>query len=62
MALLWGGLALSSVGDQAHAVAFAWIAVKTFGAVVGWLVELGPLVLLVTLLFGGQLAECSVPI
>jgi len=62
MALLWGGLALSSIGDQAYAVAFAWIAVETFGTAAGWLVALGPLVLLLTLLFGGRLADGWAPL
>jgi len=57
MALLWGGLALSSIGDQAYAVAFAWIVVEAFGAAAGWLVALGPCVLLLSLLFGGRLAD-----
>jgi hypothetical protein len=42
MALLWSGLALSSVGDQAYAVTFTWIAVEAFGAAAGWVVAMGP--------------------
>lgn len=51
MALLWGGLAFSSVGDQAYNVAFAWIATEAFGAAAGYLAALGPLV------FGGRVAD-----
>jgi MFS family permease len=62
MVLLWGGLALSAIGDQAYAVAFAWIVVEAFGAAAGWLVALGPLVLLATVLFGGRLADNWAPL
>ncbi len=57
MALLWGGLALSAVGDQAYNVAFAWIATEAFGAGAGFLVALGPMSGLLTLAFGGQIAD-----
>lgn len=43
VALLWGGLAFSAVGDRAYDVAFAWIAAEVFGANAGFLVALGPL-------------------
>ncbi len=62
MALLWGGLALSSVGDQAYAIAFTWIAVEAFGPTAGWLVAVGPLVVSLTLVFGGRLADGWVPL
>ncbi len=62
MALLWSGLALSSVGDQAYAVAFTWIAVEAFGAAAGWLAAMGPLVVLLTLAFGGRLADGWAPL
>jgi len=62
MALLWGGLALSSVGDQAYAVAFTWIAVEAFGPAAGWIVAVGPLVVLLTLVFGGRLADGWAPL
>ncbi len=55
--LLWGGLALSAIGDQAYAVAMSWITVDLFGAYAGWLVALGPFALLVTALFGGGWAD-----
>lgn len=61
MALLWGGLALSAVGDQAYNVAFAWIATEAFGAGAGFLVALGPLAGLLTLAFGGRLADALPP-
>ncbi len=57
MALLWGGLALSSIGDQAYGVAFTWIAVEAFGPAAGWLVALGPLALVLTVMFGGRIAD-----
>lgn len=62
MALLWGGLALSAVGDQAYAVAFTWIAVEAFGAAAGWLAAVGPLAVLLTLVFGGRLADGWAPL
>jgi len=54
---LWGGLALSSIGDQAYGVAFTWIAVEAFGPAAGWLVALGPLALVLTVMFGGRIAD-----
>ncbi len=56
-ALLWGRLALSAVGDQAYNVAFAWIATEAFGAGAGFLVALGPMAGLLTLAFGGRVAD-----
>ena len=38
-------------------MAFAWIATEAFGAAAGYLVALGPLVLLATLVFGGRVAD-----
>jgi MFS transporter, DHA3 family, macrolide efflux protein len=35
MALLWGGLSLSAVGDQLYAVALTWIAVGVLGSNAG---------------------------
>lgn len=57
MALLWGGLALSAIGDQAYAVALSWVAVDAFGPAAGWVVALGPATLLLTVLFGGRVAD-----
>lgn len=62
MALLWGGLALSSVGDQAYAVAFTWIAVEAFGPAAGWLAAAGPLMMLLTLVLGGRVADGWAPL
>ena len=62
MALLWGGLALSSIGDQANAIAFTWIAVEAFGPAAGYLVAMGPLVILLVLTFGGRLADRWAPL
>ncbi len=62
MALLWGGMALSAIGDQVYAVALSWIAIETFGAAAGWLMALGPLTQLLTVLFGGALADRWPPI
>ena len=54
VALLWGGLAFSTVGDQFYAVALSWIAVGVFGAWAGLLTALGAGCLLVTALFVGR--------
>jgi MFS transporter, DHA3 family, macrolide efflux protein len=40
MALLWGGLSMSSIGDQLGIVAIAWIAVSAFGPAAGYLAAL----------------------
>ena len=37
MALLWGGLSFSAVGDQLYAVALTWIAVGVLGSNAGYL-------------------------
>lgn len=37
VALLWGGLSLSAIGDQLYAVALTWIATGVFGADAGYL-------------------------
>ncbi len=37
VALLWGGLSLSAVGDQLYAVALVWVAVGVFGPAAGYL-------------------------
>ena len=57
MALLWGGLALSAIGDQAYNVAFAWIAAEAFGRDAGFLVAVGPLAQLGMLVLGGGAAD-----
>ena len=48
--------------DQAYAVAFTWIAVEAFGAAAGWLAAVGPAVVLLTLVFGGRLADGWAPL
>ncbi len=62
MALLWSGLALSAIGDQAYVVAMSWIAIDTFGPYAGWLVALGPLSVILTVLFAGQVADRLAPL
>jgi len=57
IALLWGGLATSAVGDQLYAVALAWIGVSVFGARAGYLSALSYFCLLVTALAIGQWAD-----
>ena len=57
VALLWGGLAFSAVGDQFYAVALSWTAVGVFGAWAGLLTALGAGCLLVTALFVGRWAD-----
>jgi len=37
VALLWGGLALSSIGDELFAIAIAWMAVQIAGTDASWL-------------------------
>lgn len=54
LALLWAGLATSSIGDQLFAVALSWIAVQVMGTAAGYLTAVQPAsVLLVALLAGG---------
>ena len=57
LALLWGGLSLSAVGDQLYAVALTWIAVGVFGAAAGYLSALGAACVLVTALLAGRWAD-----
>jgi MFS transporter, DHA3 family, macrolide efflux protein len=54
VALLWGGLSLSAIGDQLYAVALTWIAVGVFGAVAGYLSALGAGCVLATALIAGR--------
>ncbi len=54
VALLWGGLSFSAIGDQLYGVALAWIATGVLGAAAGYLSALQALtILLVALLSGG---------
>ncbi len=57
VALLWGGLSLSAVGDQLYAVALTWIAVGVFGAAAGYLTALGALSVIGTALIAGRWAD-----
>jgi DHA3 family macrolide efflux protein-like MFS transporter len=57
IALLWGGLATSAVGDQLYAVALSWIAVAVFGAAAGYLGALQAATVLVTLVGSGHWAD-----
>jgi hypothetical protein len=57
VALLWGGLSLSAVGDQLYAVALSWIAVSVFGAAGGYLTALQSGVVLVAALGIGRWAD-----
>src|SRR5450830_809793 len=60
VALLWGGLSFSAVGDQLYAVALSWIAVELLGANAGYLSALQALTLLVAALSVGKWADgCS---
>ena len=57
VALLWGGLATSAIGDQVYVVAIAWIGVMAFGPRAGWLNAVGAGCVLVTALFSGPLVD-----
>jgi MFS transporter, DHA3 family, macrolide efflux protein len=57
IALLWGGLATSAVGDQLYAVALSWIAVAVFGAAAGYLTALQATIVLLTALGSGHWAD-----
>ena len=57
IALLWGGLATSAVGDQLYAVALSWIAVAVFGAAAGYLTALQAAIVLMTALGSGRWAD-----
>jgi MFS family permease len=54
VALLWGGLSLSALGDQIYAIALTWIAVGVFGANAGYLSALQALVTLIAVLGIGR--------
>jgi len=57
IALLWGGLATSAVGDQLYAVVLSWIAVGVFGAAAGYLTALQAAIILLTALGSGRWAD-----
>src|SRR5690242_12282980 len=57
IALLWGGMSLSAIGDQLYAVALSWIAVSVFGAAAGYLTALQGFVVLLAALGIGRWAD-----
>jgi MFS transporter, DHA3 family, macrolide efflux protein len=57
MALLWGGLSFSAVGDQLYAVALTWIAVGVLGSNAGYLGALQFFIGLLAVLFIGVWAD-----
>jgi DHA3 family macrolide efflux protein-like MFS transporter len=57
MALLWGGLSFSAVGDQLYAVALIWIAVGVLGSNAGYLSALQAFIALSAVLFIGVWAD-----
>jgi DHA3 family macrolide efflux protein-like MFS transporter len=57
IALLWGGLATSAVGDQLYAVVLSWIAVAVFSAAAGYLTALQAVIVLLTALGSGRWAD-----
>lgn len=57
VALLWGGLSLSALGDQLYGVALSWIAVGLLGANAGYLTALQALALLLATLGVGWWAD-----
>jgi DHA3 family macrolide efflux protein-like MFS transporter len=57
VALLWGGLSLSALGDQLYAVALTWIAVGVLGSNAGYLSALQALVVLLAVLGIGRWAD-----
>ncbi|HJS84372.1 MAG TPA: MFS transporter [Acetobacteraceae bacterium] len=61
VALLWGGLSLSAIGDQLYMVAIVWIAVGLLGAWAGYLPALGAAMVLATALFAGCWADLVEP-
>ena len=57
LALLWGGLATSAIGDQLFSVALAWIAVEALGAAAGYLTALQAATILAVALLAGRWAD-----
>jgi MFS family permease len=57
MALLWGGLSFSAIGDQLYAVALTWIAVGVLGSSAGYLSALQAAIGLLAVLFIGAWAD-----
>lgn len=61
VALLWGGLSFSAIGDQLYAVALSWVAVELLGANAGYLSALQALTLLLAGLSVGKWADGWTP-
>lgn len=57
IALLWGGLATSAIGDQLFGVVLSWIAVAAFGTAAGYLTVLQGATALGATLFLGHLTD-----
>ena len=57
VALLWGGLSLSAVGDQLFNVVLGWLAVESFGTRAGLVPAVQAGVLLITALLAGRVAD-----
>lgn len=57
IALLWGGQALSAIGDEIYRVALTWLAVGLIGARAGYLAAAQSAALLVLSLVGGRWAD-----
>jgi len=57
LALLWGGLATSAIGDQLFTVALAWIAVQTLDTAAGYLNALQAATILAVALLAGRWAD-----
>lgn len=54
---LWGGLALSAIGDQLFNIVLGWVAVRSFGTDAGLLTAIQAAVMLSTALFAGRMAD-----
>ncbi len=57
VALLWGGLSLSALGDQLYAVALSWIAVGVLGSNAGYLAAVQALIVMAAVLGIGRWAD-----
>ena len=57
LALLWGGLATSAVGDQLFMVVLTWVAVAVFGTAAGYLNALQAALVLGVALLAGRWAD-----
>lgn len=57
VALLWGGLAFSAIGDQLFNVVLGWVAARTLGTDAGLLAAVQAAVMLLTALLAGRIAD-----